>query len=888
MACKYQVIVVPETHWDREWYSTFQQFRIRLVRLTDKLLGILDQDPRYHSFTFDGQTVVVEDYLAVRPENRERIADHVKRGRLLLGPWYVLPDEFLVSGEALIRNLMAGHKIASDFGRVMRAGYIPDPFGHVAQLPQILCGFGLDSALFMRGMGEKAEELHTEFWWQAPDGTRVLAVHLLTGYCNFSRWGYERASGGGHRLNLDLAVARARREVELHGPKAATRYILANNGCDHVEPQPELPDIIAHVNASVEEAEFVHGTYEDFVRGVLAEEPELGTVCGELHEGKYHPLLSGVFSARMYLKQANERTQTLLERWAEPTCALAWLWGRPYEAPFLWAAWKLCLQNHPHDSICGCSIDQVHGEMMPRFEQAQQIGDELTGEALDSIVRQIDTRSSSQGDDARSVVVFNPLGWEWSGVVRARMELAVAPGRVLDTFVVRDAAGAEVPCQVCADRVTEHRSGFPGGMKVRELELCFPAQGLPALGYRTYSAEPGVPAPVETDLCVGGAAMENGHVAVSVNANGTVDILDKNTGAVYCGANVFESTEDVGDEYDYSHSTNSETFTTAGSAARVSLVEQGPLCATFRVEIDFALPACIDDNRVRRSAERVHCPITTYVTLCAGSARVDFRTVVDNRARDHRLRAVFPTGLEAAHSDAEQQFCIVDRPIEVKHMPGWSQQPVGTQAQQSFVDAHDAERGLTVINQGVPEYEVRRDADGATICLTLLRCIGWLSRGDYPTRPYNAGPQLPTPDAQCQGIHEFRYAALPHDGTWMSARVWLQAHSHNAPPRAVVAGQHDGDKPKEFSFLSIDNPDVALSAVKKSERADTLIVRVYNTTSDPVKGKLTWGEPMAGWRPVNLDEEPLEGKSRVRSAAQGSLSLSLRPFEIATVELLPQ
>ncbi|UCH33521.1 MAG: hypothetical protein JSV65_13235, partial [Armatimonadota bacterium] len=593
----YRVTVVPETHWDREWYSTFQDFRIRLVRLTDKLLDILDSNPRYDSFTFDGQTVVIEDYLAIRPENRKRIADYVKQGRMLVGPWYVLPDEFLVSGEALIRNLMAGHMIASAFGRVMKAGYIPDPFGHIAQLPQILAGFGINSALFMRGMGEEAERLTNEFWWEAPDGTRVLAVHLLTGYCNFSGWGYERPPGGGRVLNLELALSRARREVDRHGPKAATQHILANNGCDHVEPQPELPDIIEHVNRHMDDAEFVHGTYEDFVSGVLEQQPELGVVSGELHQGKYHPLLSGTFSARMYLKQANERTQTLLERWAEPASALAWLWAKSYDAAFLWEAWKLCLQNHPHDSICGCSIDQVHREMLPRFEQAQQIGEALTAEGLDFVAQRADTRLDPERENARALVAFNPLGWSWSGVVCAKMELPVATNRLPDRFVVRDASGAEVPCQICGDRVAEHRSGFPAGMNVREFELCFAADHLPALGYRTYFAEPGEPAASETDLIVADDRMENGRVGVHINSNGTVDIEDKESGAWFYDCNLFESTEDVGDEYDYSYSLNSETFTTASAAARIALIEAGPVRATFRIELDFALPVGVETDR---------------------------------------------------------------------------------------------------------------------------------------------------------------------------------------------------------------------------------------------------------------------------------------------------
>jgi mannosylglycerate hydrolase len=885
MARKYTVIVVPETHWDREWYATFQQFRMRLVRLTDKLLGILDADPNYKSFTFDGQTVVIEDYLEIRPENRRRIAAYAKQGRLLLGPWYVLPDEFLVSGEALVRNLMVGHAIASEFGRVMKAGYIPDPFGHIAQLPQILAGFGIGSALFMRGLGEQGEKLRNEFWWHAPDGTRVLAVHLLSGYCNFSDWGYERTPSG-RSLNLDLAVTRARREVDRHGPKAATRYILANNGCDHVEPQPELPAIIEHVNRTLDDAEFVHGSYEDFVAAVLAEQPELGSLTGELHEGKYHPVLSGTFSARMYLKQANERTQTLLERWAEPVSALAWLWGKPYDAAFLWHAWKLCLKNHPHDSICGCSIDQVHREMLPRFEQAQQIGEELTRGGLDFIARRIDTRADPGHREARALVTFNPLGWAWSGVAVAKMELPTPPGRLPDSYVVRDAAGAEVPCQICNDRISEPRSGFPPGLNVREFDLCFLADDVPGLGYKTYLAEPGRPACAVTDLSVGSDWMENSRVTVHINADGTVDISGKESGGYFYNCNAFESTEDVGDEYDYSHSLRSETFTTAGAAARISLVERGPLRATFRIELDFVLPARIAEDRVRRSAERVTCPITTYVTLTCGSPRVDFRTIVDNRAQDHRLRALFPTELQAGSSDAEAQFCTVARPLEVTPMPGWSQQPAPTQVQHSFVDVSDGETGLAIINQGLPEYEVRRDAEGAAICLTLLRCVGWLSRDDYPTRPYNAGPQLPTPDAQCLGVHEFRYAALPHRGTWITGRAWQPAHSHNAPPRVVITDQHEGDQPGRLSFVAIDNPSIALSAVKQAERGDALVVRVYNATNEPAKGKLVVGSALAGWRPVNLNEEALAG-SRRRSAA-GGVRLALRPFEIATVELYPE
>jgi len=179
------IIIVPETHWDREWYLPFQEFRARLVIVMDKLLKILQTDPNYKNFTLDGQTIPLEDYLEVRPEKKDEIKKYVKEGRISIGPMYVLPDEFLVSGESLIRNLLIGHQISKKFGKVMKAGYIPDPFGHIAQLPQIISGFEIPSILFWRGFGNQFEEndLNIEFIWKSPgNASSVIGIFLMQGY----------------------------------------------------------------------------------------------------------------------------------------------------------------------------------------------------------------------------------------------------------------------------------------------------------------------------------------------------------------------------------------------------------------------------------------------------------------------------------------------------------------------------------------------------------------------------------------------------------------------------------------------------------------------------------------------------------------------------------
>ena len=222
--------IVSHSHWDREWYKSFEQFRSMLVNMVDDLLEILDRDPRYQCFTLDGQTVVLDDYLAVRPEREEELRRLVREGRLMIGPWYVLPDEFLVSAEATVRNLLAGTRRSRDFGAEMKVGYIPDSFGHIAMMPAILSGFGIDTALLYRGFGGEPGQTSSEYWWTGPDGTRCLMLHLF-------RHGY---SGCYFHQETDKEILKRFKELkEEVDARAATGHRLLMNGGDHHWPDPE-------------------------------------------------------------------------------------------------------------------------------------------------------------------------------------------------------------------------------------------------------------------------------------------------------------------------------------------------------------------------------------------------------------------------------------------------------------------------------------------------------------------------------------------------------------------------------------------------------------------------------------------------------------------------
>lgn len=466
------IMLVPHTHWDREWYQTFQQFRIRLVQAVDKLLDILDDDPTFTHFMLDGQTIVLDDYLEIQPQQEARLRQHISSGRVLVGPWYVQPDEFLVSGESLIRNLQIGLQQARNFGNPMYVGYVPDSFGHIAQLPQLLQGVGIDNAVFWRGVG--AEVKKSEFLWQAPDGSTVFVAHLADpiGYSNARQ--------------MPLAPEEFVTRVELLTanilPKALTNTLLFMNGSDHLEIQDGLPATIQAANALMQTIDPARqgllarlrsdngqngetepydaiaiqiGTLPQYIASTRREiEHEvLQTFTGELRSGQYSPLLASVLSSRMWIKQQNTAIEHLLEHWVEPLTAWSWKLGAPYPEGLLRMAWRYLLQNHPHDSICGCSIDQVHRENAARFAQSQQIGETLLQQAMQQLVRVTDTRAPfpTLHSEPLPIVVFNPAPGPRTEEVRVEVQI---PG-TLNTLVIVDQHRTAMPYRVVSRRQQE-------------------------------------------------------------------------------------------------------------------------------------------------------------------------------------------------------------------------------------------------------------------------------------------------------------------------------------------------------------------------------------------------------------------------------------------------
>lgn len=885
MSKKYKVIVVSETHWDRAWYLTFQQFRMRLVEVTNKLFEILKNNRRFNSFTFDGQTVVVEDYLEVVPQKEALYQDMVKKGKIFIGPWYILPDEFLVSGESLIRNLLLGHKIAKRMGRVMKAGYIPDPFGHISQLPQILSGFNIDSVIFSRGMGEEGEKLGSEFIWRGKDGkSSVLAIHQVLGYGDTAAIGYSNDLL--LDFDFDRAYERAKRNLTTLKKYANTKYLFFNNGVDHYHAQGNIPEVIDYLNKKFKEAKFIHGTYEDYVKGVKRSKKNFKSWQGEFHNGKYYPILSGVFSSRIYLKQVNERIQTLLEKYTEPYSAIAWLEGyNDNQQNLVWEAWRWLLKNHPHDDICGCSIDEVHRDMLFRFAQAEQIGKRLVDKSLSFISIRVSERAKPKG--AEAVVVYNPLNWERTDSVRIKALLKKDIFKDKNLRII-DEEGEEITIKINSLKkiVNWNYIIYPkyATEEVIEADIDILAQKVPGMGYRTYYIIPEEGSNLsQSDLRLHKNGMGNRYYRLNINQNGSINVIDKKTGKRYNNLHVIEDREDAGDEYDYSSIVNTKIFTTKGIKAKIDLIENTNIRISYLIKYNMKIPKRLSPDRKKRSREMVNIPIETKVTLISEVDRIDFTTTINNIAQDHRMRVLFPTNIKTNYAFAETKFDVIRRGIDIPKTVNWAQAPVGTQHQDRFVSINDNQIGLTIINKGLPEYEAIKATQGITMAITFFRSVGWLSRDDLLTRKGHAGPYISTPEAQCLGKNTYKYALTTHKGDWEKARTYTKAYEHNIPMISCDVILKGSTLPQKQSFIEVSQKEIIITAFKKSEKRNSVVVRFFNIGNTAKNFTIKFYKKIKEAYWVDLEENR---KKRLNVKEEYCISgLPLSSKEFTTVEI---
>ncbi len=724
----HHLILVPHTHWDREWYRTHEQFRYQLVRLLDGLLDMLEEDPDFRHFTLDGQSILIDDYLEVRPGARDRLAKLVREGRILVGPWYVLPDEWLVSGEALIRNLRLGLRKARELGGAMNLGYVPDQFGHVGQLPQIFAGFGLEAAMLWRGVGADVEE--TAFLWEAPDGTSLFTVYLRHGY------------GNAVMLPLDSeALAKRLREAASYlEPHSRIPTLLLMNGADHQLPQAGLPAALERAVRLLPGWSAEIGTLPGFVARAKRESTsDLAVHRGELRSGLRSPLLPGCASARLSQKQEDFENDRLLTRYLEPLATwLSALGGEP-DVETIDLAWRIAMENHPHDSICGCSIDPVHEQMESRFQRVAELAGAHLERVACELAQAVAVPQEGFGRGAgESLVVWNPNGAGPTEVdALIEVDLPVSRGKV-KTVHLRDAGGRRISAraelvepgmrmydwvfpphvlemalpgltgdttahlrevriggagaQLTLDfRLARSPSGFDAepakrailgrledgqveeirvrGQLIPRIRLRF-VDDLPGQGLRVYRLAPGRALRGEDRSDLQSERQPDGGVRIA-NQVWSVEVADD--GRVSLSNRIhgvrIEDALRVVSEGDRGDEYNFDPVPGAvrverPDRVRVSLGPASESEVSAVIAAKYRVPTELAPDRDARGRSSVVLPVTLRIRLVSGLDRVDVESSVDNTARDHRLRLHVRAPFTAQRFEVESAFEIAERPID--------------------------------------------------------------------------------------------------------------------------------------------------------------------------------------------------------------------------------
>ncbi|OKP99756.1 alpha-mannosidase [Paenibacillus sp. P46E] len=875
MKAKQTVHVVSHTHWDREWYMPYEAHHVRLIETMNTLLDTFERDPEFRSFYLDGQTIVFEDYLQVHPEKKELLLQLSREGKLAAGPWYVLQDEFLTSSEANIRNLQIGLRDAQEIGTVSRLGYFPDSFGNMGQAAQILRQAGIGTAVFGRGVKATGfnnqaldsghlESPFSELIWESPDGSEVLGILFANWYNNGMEIPEDPAEA---RIYWDQRLEQATRY-------ASTPHLLLLNGCDHQPVQQNLSAALRTARELYPDTEFLHSDYDSYIRSLRAELPgELTRIRGELRgqrtDGWYS--LVNTASARVWIKQLNQQAQTLLEKTAEPLAALAHTLGSPYPHALFRYAWKTLMQNHPHDSICGCSVDEVYREMETRFAKSMEVGRNLARSSADFISSRINTSSfSAYGADAVPFTVFNTSGYGESRVVTLELEWSRryfkqsenpveiageverrshAAGRLIDAQgTALDAEITDLGVRFGYDLPDDK---FRQPYMARALRITFEARGLPGIGYRSFAWIPDTGEdPVEAltavtgdegrslSLAVSPHTLENDFMRVTVEQNGSLTLLDKKTGMTYAGLGVYEDAGDIGNEYIFYQPLGETPITTAGLPAEITLVEDTPWRATIEIVHHLEIPAAADgqlaeevrtmvlfnERQAGRSASTVPLRIATRVSLERSGAGVKVTASFDNQACDHRLRALFPAGIDTAVHYADSIFEVAER--QTVPAPEWKN-PSYCHHMQTFVDVHGPDRGLVISGKGLNEYEVLQDGQG-TIAVTLLRSVGEL--GDWGV--------FPTPEAQCLGPCEAEWMIIPHGGADDRYEAYREAYAFPVPAFTSAAQLHTGELPPDAGWLEWSGERLAFSSLKIAESSGDAVARWYNLAAEDTELKL--------------------------------------------------
>lgn len=868
------------THWDREWYKTLYEFRFKLVPVLDEVLDVLEKDSAFTRFVLDGQTSVLDDYLEIRPHNRDRLVRLIAQGRLLVGPWYTMPDEFLCSYESLTQNLLLGHRKAKAYGGdPLQYGYVCDIFGHVANFPQLLRSFGIRGALLSRGLNDETAACH--FTWQSPDGSAVTTFKAPES-CGYGSFYFECIAPcvveDGYDTDRIFELAKGYVERELH--RTDTPYVILMDGMDHERIHAFAPALLQRLAAYYGcEAEFAHPARMADEIGKSA----LPVRTGELNElgraiAMHNMLITHTLSSRYDLKRANDDCQRQLERYAMPTAVLLRQAGGDMPLTYIAEAYRPLLENQAHDSICGCSIDEVHRDMHARFRKSLSIAKETKNLYYEHLYR---AAKKTRGEST-VLAVFNPLPYAYEGEITAPIDFApdfaarscdMVKFEQRNCFTLHDEQGEEIAYTLtCAKRGT-HVRNMQGNYNVEcdTHTVSFFAKLRP-MGVTYFAARPSdKPYRNMHRLSTGPNSAQNEFIVLRVNTDGTAEITDRKSGRTYSHLGRLHDRGEMGDGWFHISPVSDRALSASGPAV-VETVTDGCAKCVLRATAFVPLPENMtQQNGFRRRSETyTSVKIVTEYTLRKGSAAVQVRTTVYNTAKDHVLAVDFPTGTQSKTYRANQCNVFVERDCGLdKAGTQYKEADIGEKQFESIVLRQDEHGGLAFLSLGgLHEVYCPDDAD-ATIRVTLFRAFGktFLTDGQ--------------PDGQLQGALTFDYALLPLCGQTDAELVRTQNALAATPDCFTVS---DAAMPVPApAFMTVQGDACAYNTLlpAQDETDSAFLVRLTAYGGKATQATLNFARPVAAAEKI----DSLENALTQLAVQSHTVVVPLAPYETATVKI---
>jgi alpha-mannosidase len=908
--------VISNTHWDREWRYPFQRNRQMLVDMIDKVLEILESEPEYRAFHLDSQSIIIKDYLEVRPHKEEQIVKLVKEKRLFIGPWYVLPEQFQVGGDNLIRNLLLGHKTSKRYGRVSKIGYSPFSWGQISQLPQIYKEFGIELIMFYRGVNS-IDSPKAEFLWIGADGTEAVSSRFSTmPRYNFYFYIYRPVihneffadveynwSRGGvpfHFSDQQLAdedyfivdpvdgyyPENIKNQVEAiindQVDDFKTPHVIWMEGHDSSGPNVKTVNIIEDIKKIFPDLNVVHSTLEEYAKLLLesVNVRSLNKVYGERRSSQFDRRSGNMYgyttSARMYLKQKNFEAEKWTQFYAEPFNVFSALTGRDINDQYLDKAWDLIIQNSSHDSIGGCSLDQIHYDMMDRYRQAIEISKGVFERSVKDIVKNINL--PKQNDDNLFLVAFNPNNYLRNEVVECSIDIPKEFDK--GDFNIFDLNGNKIEKQIIGveshQPVLEQLIDRPMYFDMMSYHCFVDLKNVPEFGYKSFWLKTIKNEKLKIKNLIEGLAnkniIENDFLKVKINANGTFDLVDKINKKDFKGLGFFYDEGEAG--HAWINIPTKPFITTLKSKVKIKIIQNGKLSATVKISQKIKLPINLSERK-KKNPKLAEVDVDLFITLNKDSKRIELKVDINNTAESHRLRIMFATNLDAKFHYGEGQFDVVKRSSERPDTKDWIEQPMYDYPLHHFADVTDGKNGLAVLVDGLKEYELLDDKK-KTLAVTLFRGF------EYIIAPSSKQDYTHLKGSQCLGKSTYRLAVSPHIGNWKLGEVYKEAFNFNNQISLVQTGKANGHLPSDVSFMKVTPDDLVFSALKKSEDGNGFVLRIYNPTEKDIEGKVEFYNSLSKVEQVTLEEVLI---SEINLSDKRSFAVSLAKKKIGTYKI---